>query len=158
MNIRTAIASEIDRLREVRNLSAEVGCRFAYSAEQLTAWLNRPLPQKMFELLSKGYVLVAEEQHEIVGYGAIDPANNEVEAIFVIPSLAGRGVGRVLLAALESLALELKLTTLHLSASLNAVSFYRGAGYVSSARGEFPLSESLVLEFESMEKRLGAAV
>ena len=91
MKIRTAIASEIDRLREVRNLSAEVGCRFAYSAEQLTAWLNRPLPQKMFSLLSEGYVLVAEEQHEIVGYGAIDPANNELEAVFCNPIFRREG-------------------------------------------------------------------
>ena len=158
MKIRTAIAGEIDRLREVRNLSAEVGCRFIYSPEQLTAWLSRPLPQKMCELLSKGYVLVAEEQREIVGYGAIDPANNEVETVFVIPSFAGKGVGSALLGALESLALEFNLTTLQLSASLNAVSFYRRAGYVSFARGELPLNESLVLEFESMEKRLGAAV
>ena len=69
MQVRIANTSEIGRLREVRNLSAEVGCRFAYSAEQLTAWLNRPLPEKMLGLLSAGNVLVAEEQHEIVGYG-----------------------------------------------------------------------------------------
>ncbi|WP_282875973.1 GNAT family N-acetyltransferase [Pseudomonas peli] len=105
-----------------------------------------------------GNVLVAEEQHEIVGNGAIDPASSEVEGIFVIPSCADRGIGRVLLGALESQALDHKLVTLHLSASLNAVSFYRRAGYVFSTRGAFPLNESLALEFENMEKRLGAAV
>ena len=158
MRIRAAIASEFETLRELRDLSAHVGCRFVYAPEQLTAWLNRPLPDKMHALLNEGYVLVAEDEHQVVGYGALDPARNEVEAIFVVPSYAGQGIGRVLLRAIESLALGLNLEKLQLSASLNAVSFYSRAGYVSSGRGAFPLSESLVLEYESMEKRLGAAV
>ena len=156
MKIRTAIANELNKLLEVRNLSAQFGCRFAYSPEQLTAWLNRPLPEKMLKLLNEGFVLVAEEQDQIVGYGAIDPANNEVEAIFVIPSCVGQGIGRVLLGALESLARGLNLAELQLFASLNAVSFYRGAGYVSSKQGEFSLNGSLVLEYEKMGKRLCA--
>ena len=158
MRIRPADATELEKLREVRDLSAQAGCRFVYSPEQLTAWLNRPLPEKMLALLNEGYVLVAEEHHQVVGYGALDPANDEVEAIFVVPACAGRGIGRVLLAAIESLAIGLNLAKLKLSASLNAVPFYSRAGYVSFARGTLPLNESLVLEYESMEKSLGAAV
>ena len=158
MKIRTGIASELGRLREVRNSSAQAGCQFVYSREQLTVWLDRPLPEKMLELVNLGHVLVAEEEHEIVGYGALDAGNYEVEAIFVLPSYTGQGVGRALLGALESLAVGLNLVNLQLSASLNAVSFYRNAGYVPSGRGKLALNDSLALEYESMEKNLGAAV
>jgi GNAT superfamily N-acetyltransferase len=157
MEIRAAITGELARLREVRDRSAHAGCCDVYSHEQLTAWLNRPLPEKMRGLLNDGFVLVAVERQEIVGYAALDPANNEVEAVFVLPSMTGQGVGRALLGALEALALDLSLTNLRLSASLNAVPFYRRAGYVSSAPGLLPLSELLSLEYESMEKGLGGS-
>lgn len=158
MKIRAAIAGELETLREVRNLAAQAGCRYVYSPEQLRLWLSRPLPEKMLGLLSEGHVLVAEQGNDIVGYGALDPKNSEIEAVFVLPSCVGHGVGRALLAALESRASALNLAKLQLSASLNAVSFYRNAGYVCSGRGEFPLNESMVLDYENMEKHLGAAV
>ena len=157
MKIRSAIASELEHLREVRNLSAQAGCRAVYSSEQLLAWLTRPLPEKMLLLIKEGFVLVAEVQEAIVGYGALDPNTHEVEAVFVLPSFAGRGIGRALLGALESRALSLNIKHLHLAASLNAVPFYRAAGYISSTRAEFPLEHGLALEYENMAKSLCAA-
>ena len=156
LKIRSAVAGELEQLREVRNLSAQAGCHAVYSSEQLLAWLKRPLPEKLLLLVNNGFVLVAEVQQAIVGYAALDPKSNEVEAVFVLPSFAGRGIGQALLNALESRALSLNIKNLHLSASLNAVSFYRAAGYISSTRAEFPLEHGLALECENMAKSLCA--
>ncbi len=152
--IRRASGTEVESLREVRNVSAQSGCRHVYSSEQLAVWLARPLPEKMQVLVKDGYVLVAEEGRAIVGYGALDPESREVEAVFVLPSYGGRGIGRALLAALEAMAVQVGLKSLHLSASLNAVCFYKSAGYTSNAKGELPLNDAVFLGYESMEKSL----
>jgi putative acetyltransferase len=158
IEILPASCGDLARLFEVRNQSAHDGCRHVYTPEQLRVWLSRPLPNKVSELLTQGNVLVAKAHNEIIGYGALDPTDKVVEAVFVIPAYAGKGVGRALLDAVESLAQKLDLGELQLFASLNAVPFYRKAGYVFIEHGELPLTESLVLEYEKMEKRLGSAI
>jgi putative acetyltransferase len=162
IEILPASCGDLARLFEVRNQSAFDGCRHVYTPEQLRVWLSRPLPNKVSELLTQGNVLVAKAHNEIIGeiigYGALDPTDKVVEAVFVIPAYAGKGVGRALLDAVESLAQKLDLGELQLLASLNAVPFYRKAGYVFIEHGELPLTESLVLEYEKMEKRLGSAI
>ncbi|MCB1635712.1 MAG: GNAT family N-acetyltransferase [Xanthomonadales bacterium] len=71
---------------------------------------------------------------------------------------AGQGVGLALLRALEAAARCVGLDQLQLAASLNAVSFYRQAGYTSVSSGEFALNETQSLGFERMKKRITVAV
>ncbi|MBD3895012.1 GNAT family N-acetyltransferase [Halomonas sp. ML-15] len=152
--IRRGRCSDLATLLEVRNCSAYYGCGAAYSSVQLSAWLARPLPEKMLDLLSRGCVYVAESSGEIVGYSALDPDANEIEAVFVLPSFSGLGVGGMLLHSAEKLAIKQGLSSLSLSASLNAVPFYRSAGYVSTSQGRQSLNKEIFLEYECMEKVL----
>ena len=158
VQLRVAAVFELAALREIRNQSAQWACRSVYTGEQLAAWLARPLPDKMLRLLESGFVMVAEVQDRVVGYGALDPESQEIEAVFVLPDHAGQGVGLALLRALEAAAQRLGLDQLQLAASLNAVSFYRQAGYTSVSSGEFALNETQSLGFERMKKRITVAV
>jgi len=57
----------------------------------------------------------------------IDLAGNEIDALFVDPDCGGRGIGLTLMQAMEALADPAR--PLVLSASLNAVPFYRRCGF-----------------------------
>lgn len=151
--LRAAVPGDLDALKRVRDESARHACGAVYSPAQLAAWLARPLPAKMRALIDAECVLVAESDGEIVGYGAIDLATAEIEAVFVAPRAMGSGLGRRLLHQLEDIARAGDVRALSLSASLNAVPFYRRAGYVTTSLGRFPLDEHQFLEFERMEKR-----
>lgn len=77
-------------------------------------------------------VLVAEAGDEIIGFAMADLSNNELQALYTKPNPIGK-VGRVLLAALESLAFE-TAPFLVCDASLNAESFYEANGYTEESR------------------------
>ncbi len=151
--LRAAVPGDLDALKRVRDESARHACGAVYSPAQLAAWLARPLPAKMRALIDAACVLVAESDGEIIGYGAIDLATAEIEAVFVAPRAMGSGLGLRLLHQLEDIARAGDVRALSLSASLNAVPFYRRAGYVTTSLGRFPLDEHQFLEFERMEKR-----
>lgn len=154
MTIQPATADQMPTLRDVRDRAAQAGCRAVYSAAQLAAWLARPLPEKMAKLIALDCVRIAVADGETIGYGALDPTSCEIEAVFVLPEYAGRGIGRVLLTALEAIAAAKGIASLRLSASLNAVNFYRSAGYVETTRGEFALIDGLSLTYVGMLRAL----
>ena len=156
MRLRLANAAEIPVLRELRNRAAWAGCTVAYTHEQLERWLAGPLPDRFAALVDAGTVFVAEDGARPVGYGALNVATCEVEAVFVEPEASGRGVGKALLQALEAMARVRGLARLTLSASLNAVPFYSAAGYEALRNEDFRLASGAVLACVVMHKRLQA--
>ena len=170
--IRNAFPDELASLWEIRGKSARVGCANSYSAEQLDAWLSKPLPSKVAALIEAECVFVAERSESLaeavrqtnlaepvrttrlVGYGALDPDTHEVEAVFVDPDASGTGVGIALLRAVETEALRRGIFQLRLTSTPNAEPFYRAAGYVPVRQIEHPLSAGLALPATVMEKLL----
>jgi ribosomal protein S18 acetylase RimI-like enzyme len=82
-----------------------------------------------------GDFLVVEESDHLVGMGGIRPNNDEeaeVRHIRVHPARRRRGIGRLLMTALEARARELGFERLHLDTATNqpeAVAFYRALDY-----------------------------
>lgn len=110
--------------RSVRGLA-----RSHYTPEQIEAWASLRQPEDFTKAIEQHEFLVAEEAGEVVGYGQLNKETAEVEAVYVIPEAAGRGIGHLLLDALEAKAREAGLASLRLRASLNAVAFYEHFGY-----------------------------
>jgi putative acetyltransferase len=156
-SIRTARPHELQALWAIRERSARVGCAHAYSPMQLDAWLSGPLPQKVAVLIEDQCVVVAEREGTLVGYGALDPGSQEVEAVFVDPSAAGLGVGRALLDAVETLAISKGILALRLDATPNAESFYQAAGYVAVRRIDHTVCAGIALPAIVMLRQLSAA-
>jgi GNAT superfamily N-acetyltransferase len=78
-----------------------------------------------------------------------------VEAAFVDPLQQGRGIGRVLLDALEANARAAGIERLFLSASLNAVPFYERAGFVALREELYPHRSGIGIPSVFMEKVIG---
>ena len=72
---------------------------------------------------------MAESTGAIIGFGFLDSQMRAIEALFVEPRFARRGVGSAILASLESAARHAGVRRLMLSSSLNAVNFYEATGY-----------------------------
>jgi GNAT superfamily N-acetyltransferase len=98
----------------------------------------------------RGLFVVALAAEAAVGCGAmrrLDARDAELKRMYVVPAARGRGVGRALVAALESEARRLGARRLVLEAGARqpeALGLYRGCGFVEIPRfGEYvdsPLS------------------
>ena len=130
-------------------------CASSYSADQLSAWLAHLTPERYRQSFDEGGQVVALEDDVIVGFGKIHLASGTVNAVYVVPSAQGRGVGRILLQSLEATAAQAGILRLTLNATLNAVRFYLGAGWLSDGPTEHVLPSGVPLPCVAMHKDVG---
>lgn len=131
IELRPALPLDIDALWALRTVAVRISCATHYSAEQIAVWSASPVPAAYAGMIAAGGGVVAMHGDAIAGYAVLDIDKQEVDAVFVDPGRGGLGIGKRLLAALEGLARERGMGSLTLSASLNAESFYRAAGFVA---------------------------
>ncbi len=96
----------------------------------------------------------AERQGRFLGMAQLDPAAGRLRALFVAPALQGRGLGRILLNAVERLARARGLRALAGAMSMNAIAFYRRAGFSPRRGPEQLVRGGVVVPIVDMEKSL----
>ncbi len=154
LTIRRAREEDADAVGRVHRGAIRELARGHYTDEQIEAW-SGPRPAGHFaKVIGAKEFYVAEEGGEVVGFGSLDAGACEVDAVYVAPSAAGRGVGMRLLLAVEERARELGLKSLRVSASLNAVGFYERAGFELRAAGAHRLWNGVDLPCAHMTKEL----
>jgi ribosomal protein S18 acetylase RimI-like enzyme len=99
-------------------------------------------------------MVVATDGAMVVAFGQLNPDTGEVDAVYVLPERQGEGIGHMVLSDLEQRARERGLTTLELSATLNAADFYERAGYVRQRIAVHQLPTGVELQCIRMSKRL----
>ena len=157
ITLRPALPFDIDALWALRTVAVHVSCATHYAPEQIAVWTASPVPPAYAAMLAAGGGIVAMLDDAITGYAMLDVIKHEVDAVFVDPACAGLGIGKRLLAALEQLARQRGMARLHLSASLNAVPFYRAAGFVALREEAYAHPSGISLASVAMEKVLAAA-
>lgn len=110
-------------------------CRGDYPPEQLAAWVAPYRPEWHQRALEDPglWWWLAMIGEGPAGFACWDP-NGWVTLLYVAPELAGRGVGRALLGAVEAEARALGLPGLRLKATVTAAPFYRSLGYLDGGR------------------------
>lgn len=104
----------------------------AYDETQVAAWADKDGGPDRYPIGDDGhYLVVAERDGSVAGYGHLVPSDHEVRAVYVRPEHAGEGVGSAILDRLEARARERDADEVTLWASLNAVGFYERRGYDS---------------------------
>lgn len=154
MTLRAATLADIDAMWALRTRAIIHGCPGHYPAEVIAPWSAAPVPRSYPALVQSGGAVIAEEQGAMLGYAILDLATGEVDAVFVDPAAGGRGIGKTMLAALERMAIARGCTRLYLSASLNAVAFYRAAEFVALRNAVYAHSSGIALDCVEMEKFL----
>ncbi|WP_396610393.1 GNAT family N-acetyltransferase [Haloferax sp. S1W] len=113
--------------RRKRGSKTRIGNR--YDETQVAAWAEKDDGVEQYPLDDGHYLVVAEMDSNVVGYGHFVPGEHEIRAVYVHPEYARQGVGSAILTHLEARAREDGLAHLKLWASHNAVEFYVRMGY-----------------------------
>lgn len=149
--LRRGRPEEADSLWVLRTRCVRELCSAAYSPEVIAPWAASPPPAHYRELIGQGGCIVAEDDAgTLLGYGVIDQQGNEIDALFVDPDYGGRGIGSVLMHALQALTDPTR--PLVLSASLNAVPFYQRAGFKPLREETYPHPSGVALASVRMQR------
>jgi N-acetylglutamate synthase-like GNAT family acetyltransferase len=137
------------------HVDAVTGIRTAlYTPEEIQAWAAPKKPESYEELIRTREFFVAEDDEVIVGFGVLNQNSAEVEAVYVSPKAGRQGIGLKVLQKLEQRARTLGLEELRLNASLNAVPFYKRAGYAGKEESKYRLSTGVEIACIPMVKSL----
>jgi putative acetyltransferase len=105
-----------------------------YSEAQQEAWASVAEDEEQFgKKLASELTLIATLQNSPVGFASLKGADH-IDMLYVHPSVAGQGVGAMLVDALEKLAGARGAKNLSVDASDNASEFFQKRGYVGKQR------------------------
>lgn len=154
MNIRPATNYDADKIYELHVSSIKHYCSNFYPEFAITSWVGLKSPAEYKNLPTSRIIVVAEQQSEIVGFGMINLDKATIEGLYLKPGWSDKGVGRLLLEKLESIATQNKIDALKANSTLNAVDFYHHMGYIGNEESLFTLSSGVQLRCVVMSKRL----
>lgn len=154
LTIRPAVDSDVHGIWSVHAAAIATTCAGHYAPEVIEAWIERLKPESYRGVVRRGGVVVAEYESGTVGFGQIDVANAEIQAVYVSPDAQGHGVGAALLAHLENLAEREGLRHLTLKATINAEPFYLARGWRSLGCDLHKITQEIGLHCVAMEKHL----
>jgi putative acetyltransferase len=155
--VRPATPSDADAICAVHVASIRGLCAAHYTAKQIAGWAGAKHPDRYCRAMAEGERMFVAELESGAGRAVIGLAGihgNEVRAVYVHPDHVGRGVGGVLLAALEQQARSNGFESLVLHSTLNARMFYLRHGYRDEGGMVFELRPGLDLPCVKMTKAL----
>jgi len=105
-----------------------------YTQEQQQAWASIADDLTEFaERLASRLTLVATLGGSPVGFAALE-GKDKIDMLYVHPAVAGQGIGKMLIEALEKLACARGTTKLPVQASDTASGFFAHRGFVAQTR------------------------
>jgi putative acetyltransferase len=125
-----------------------------YSEAQQEAWAAVADDEETFgKRLASELTLIATLQGSPVGFASLKN-NEQIDLLYVHPSVAGQGVGTLLCDALEKLAAARGTKDLSVDASDTAIDFFRKRGYVAQQRNSVTINGEWLAN-TTMKKALG---
>ena len=154
--IRAARIDDAESMWRVHTTSIRELCAGWYTEDEIAVWTARLQPEAYRRAIEAHVMVVAERDGDVVGFGELDLERGEVVAVYVLASVAGRGVGADLLGHLEETARAAGFRYLTLCASLNAEAFYARRGWHAGAREKHRLTPGVAVDCVRMDKDLAA--
>jgi putative acetyltransferase len=151
---RIATTGDIPAMWVLRTRAVRQTCASHYPPDIIDRWACAAPPVSYSPLVTAGGAVIVEENGAMLGFAVLDVEGGEVNAVFVEPAAGRRGIGRILIRALEDMAVAAGCGRLHLSASLNAVPFYAAFGFERAGEESQPHRSGILLDAVLMEKRL----
>jgi GNAT superfamily N-acetyltransferase len=155
VEIRKATRSDAQAAWEIRRRAVLTQCAGVYPIDQLQAWTSGQPGAAWADAVERGFY-VALDGDQIVATGMLTTETGRIDAIFVLPSHMGRGVGKQIMTFLERLALKHGLGEICLESTLNAAPFYRSCGFSGDAVSIYRSPRGLSMDCVPMSKRLVA--
>lgn len=98
---------------------------------------------------------VVEIDGALAGFTLIEPARGHIEACYVAPAAARRGLGRALMSAAEEAARAAGAKALDVRSPASAEPFYRSLGFAPTIRTHFTFDDGTTMPVALMRKALG---
>jgi putative acetyltransferase len=152
LTIRPATEHDVEQIWQVHTRAVGTTCRTHYPDTVVIAWMARLKPESYRAVVRRAVVLLAELDGHVVGFSQVDLNEAEVQAVYVLPEMEGRGIGGTLLSAAEAAAAEHGLPRLTLKATLNAEDFYARRGWRAVTADVHKITEEISLTCIAMEK------
>jgi len=135
VSLRPARQGDGEVLFDITRRSVAALARDHYSPEQIASWMGDRSPAYYEDLISRGQVVVAEYKGKIMGF--VDSEPGEVTRLFLLPGVAGSGLGvRLLNIGIEN-ARKVHTGPIKVESIINAEGFYRRHGFRTIERGYF---------------------
>jgi GNAT superfamily N-acetyltransferase len=131
------------------------GCRDHYSQSQRAAVFASYAQTLFVDSLGPVETIAAELKGQLVGVAQLDPAAERLRGLFVDGEFQRRGIGASLLSEVVERARRRGATRIHGAMSLNAVPFYRRAGFLPCDGPELLVAGGVSLPVLRMEMLLG---
>ncbi len=157
IDFRSARRADADAAWIVRTQAILSGCSSHYPQPLIEAWCAAAMPEDYGAMLEREGFVLAINGGRVLGFAGLKAAAQEVDAVFVHPEAAGRGLGAQLLAHVEAQARQLGFGAVTLHASLNAVAFYAQNRYEQTGKGHHLTRSGLQIACVHMLKRLDGA-
>lgn len=154
ITLRKARKKDKEALHRVHVSSIRNLCRNHYQRREIQVWSGMLKPKSYEEIIKHRYVYVAEKNHKIIGFGQFNPKIGEIEALYMSPVHTGKGIGGRLLQKMEKSAFQREIKTVQLFSTLNAVGFYKKAGYQRIQRASYHLVDDIHLSCILMKKNI----
>ena len=137
MNIRRFKEEDANSVSEIIWTALEINNSKDYGQDVLLT-MKQVYTSKNICLMSESRTfIIAEEQENIIGVGGIE--GNLISSVFVAPKEQGKGIGKCIMDALESIAKEERHEFVLLHSSLTAESFYVKNAYSAERRIDDPV-------------------
>ncbi|MHC8343650.1 GNAT family N-acetyltransferase [Pseudomonas sp. RT6P73] len=132
--IRAATAADVDAISQVIIQSLRQSNALDYPPEVIAQVEKSFSTESIHALLSQRQVFVATIDSHVVATASLD--HDVVRSVFVDPEHQRAGLGRHLMATIETLATEAKIEVLRVPSSITAEAFYSRLGF-RKVRDEF---------------------
>ena len=153
--LRPFLAEDTALLREIFRDSIEELTGDDYSEAQREAWASVADDEKAFgKDLAGQLTLIATLEGSPVGFASLE-GKDKIGMLYVHPAVAGQGVGRMLIDALEKLAGGRGVAKLKVDASDSARGFFEKRGYVAQQRNSISLAGEWLAN-TTLQKQLAA--
>ncbi len=133
VTFRAARQGDGEALFDVTRRSVTALARHHYSPVQIAGWMGDRTPQYYEDLIVQGQIVVAEYKGTVMGF--VDAEPGEVTRLFLLPGIAGSGVGARLLAIGIENARKGHSGPIKVESTINAEGFYRRHGFRTVKRG-----------------------
>src|SRR4051812_6916748 len=101
MCLRRAPFEDVSDILRLIEAAIEHGCRDHYLPAQRRAVFLTYAETLFMDVIRPIDTVIATRDEQMIGLAQLDPAVGRLRALFVAPALQGRGLGRLLLGAVE---------------------------------------------------------
>ncbi|MFV8372320.1 GNAT family N-acetyltransferase [Flavobacterium sp. LB2P74] len=164
ISLKQASIADLNTIQEIANITWPITYGEILSKEQLNYMMDLIYSdESLIKQIQKKEQLfyIVNEETSILAFIAIEhnyknEAVTRIHKIYILPEAQGKGIGKILIDAVQKLATENKSTSLSLNVNRfnKALAFYQKLGFEIIAEENIEIGNGYLMEDYKMEKKL----